>query len=174
MRKLSIFSLAVGFFFIFTCLTAFAENSEIKKIFIVSSYSGKDLCGFPQYQGVLEAVAKAGFKDGKNIKIYTYAMDSKKTNNTPPLIKSQAGIVLAKIRDVHPDVVVVVDDNAFGAVGLKLLDSDISVVFSGMNGQPEDYNDTVKWMNSRQKPGHNITGIVEKLHFVEAFKVQKK
>ena len=173
MRKLLFFCLTVGIFFVFTCLTAFAANDEIKKIFIVSSYSGDDLCGFPQYQGVLEAVAKAGFKDGENIRIHTYAMDSKKNNNTPALIKSQAEIVLAKIKDVHPDVVVVVDDNAFGAVGLKLLDSDISVVFSGMNGQPEDYNDTVKWMNSRQKPGHNITGIVEKLHFVEAFKVQK-
>lgn len=177
MCKIHVFSLKACVYLVFLCfasLPAFAADTAAKTLFIVSSYASDDLCGFPQYKGVLEALAKAGFKDGKNIKIYSYAMNSKKKNNTPDLILSQAEIVLAKIKDVHPDAVVVVDDNAFGSVALKLLDSDIPVVFSGLNGQPEDYNDTVKWMNSRQKPGHNITGVVEKLHFVEAFKVQKK
>ncbi|SMF17425.1 ABC transporter substrate-binding protein [Desulfovibrio gilichinskyi] len=177
MGKLFVFYLTVCGFLLcmsFSPFIALAASEQPKTIFIVSSYDSDDLCGFPQYHGVLEAVAKAGFKDGENIIIHTYAMDSKKTNNTPSLIKSQGEIVLAKIKDVHPDVVVVVDDNAFGAVALKLVDSDVQIVFSGLNGQPEDYNDTIKWMDSRQKPGHNITGVIEKLHFVEAFKVQKK
>ena len=41
---------------------------------------------------------------------------------------------------------------------------DIAVVFSGMNGQPENYNEGRHFMESREKPGSNITGVYEKLH----------
>ncbi|MBI9112553.1 ABC transporter substrate-binding protein [Maridesulfovibrio ferrireducens] len=174
MDKMFLFCLKVCLGFLCMCSGALAADIGIKKVFIVSSYAQDNICGLPQSQGVLEALSLAGYKADKNIKIYTYAMDSKKVNNTPDLIEAQAEIVLSKIKDIHPDVLVVLDDNAFRAVALKLVDSDISIVFSGLNGQPEDYNSIAKWMNSREKPGHNITGVYEKLHFVDAFKVQKK
>lgn len=48
------------------------------------------------------------------------------------------------------------------------------IVFSGMNTQPEAYNKQNHFLNTRIKPGHNITGIYEKLHIVDAIRVHKK
>ncbi len=156
------------------CPFTFAEAPDSKKVFIVSSYAYDNICGLPQYQGLLEAIASDGYQIDKDVKIHFYAMETKKVNNTSLLVDKQAKIVLAEIESVHPDVVVVLDDNAFRTVALSLVDSNIAVVFSGLNGQLEDYNKIVKWMDSRNKPGHNITGVYEKLHFVQAFKIQKK
>ncbi|WP_031481837.1 ABC transporter substrate-binding protein [Maridesulfovibrio frigidus] len=174
MKRVFGLCLMVGLSTVLLCSFALAEAVGPKKIFIVSSYAQDNICGLPQYQGVIEAIAGAGFRIDTDVKIYSYAMETKKVNNTPALIDAQAEIVLAKIEKINPDVVVVLDDNAFRAVALKLVDSKIAVVFSGLNGQPEDYNEIVTWIDSRSKPGHNITGIYEKLHIVQAFKVQKK
>jgi len=38
-----------------------------------------------------------------------------------------------------------------------------SFVFSGMNGQPEEYNNKVGFMASWTRPGGNVTGVYEKL-----------
>ena len=69
-------------------------------------------------------------------------------------------------------MVVLLDDNAFRVVGLELIDrKDISVVFCGLNGQPEDYDKKKKFLNSREHPGHNVTGVYEKLHLKRALTV---
>jgi len=149
-------------------------QAEAKDIFIVHSYALDNICGDPQHQGVLESLAKAGFVEGDNLTVYKYAMDTKKVNNTPELIAQQAEIVLEKVKAQHPDVLVLLDDNAFRTVGLRLVDTDINIVFCGLNGQPEDYDRKVKWMTSKSRPGHNITGVYEKLHFIEACLVQQK
>ncbi|WP_321402177.1 ABC transporter substrate binding protein [Maridesulfovibrio sp.] len=167
--------LAVFIFFAFlVCCFAFALPAQAKDILIVHSYDLDNICGAPQQQGVLESLAEAGFKAGKNLTVHQYAMNTKKENNTPELMAKQAAAVLEKIKKITPDVLVLLDDNAFRTVGLKLVDSKFNIVFSGMNGQPEDYDRKVKWMDSWSKPGHNITGVYEKLHFIEACMVQKK
>lgn len=154
--------------------TTYAVASKVKNVLIVHSYCLDNICGAPQDQGVLESLAKAGFVEGKNLNVQHYAMDTKRVNNTPQLIAEQADLVLQKVRSSNPDVLVLLDDNAIRTIGLKLVDSDINIVFSGMNAQPEDYNSKIRWMESRSKPGHNITGVYEKLHFIDACKVQKK
>ncbi len=160
--------------FCFFCSTAVAGKVETKSIMIVHSYGLDNICGDPQHQGVVERLANAGFVAGENLVVHQYAMSTKKVNNTPELIAKQVEIVLEKVDSIQPDVLVLLDDNAFRTVGLKLVDSDINIVFSGLNGQPEDYDRKVKWMDSRSAPGHNITGVYEKLHFIDACKVQKK
>ncbi|NDV22885.1 ABC transporter substrate-binding protein [Desulfovibrio sp. JC022] len=172
-KRLSLFFWAC-LYFLFSCCAAVAEETQAKKILIVHSYSLDNICGQPQHQGILESLAKAGFVDGSNLIVHQYAMKTKKVNNTPELIEGQAAAVLERISEVQPDALVLLDDNAFRAVGLKLVDSDINIVFCGMNGQPEDYDRKVKWMVSRLKPGHNITGVYEKLHFIDACRVQKQ
>ncbi|WP_320172337.1 ABC transporter substrate binding protein [Maridesulfovibrio sp.] len=155
------------------CSLVSAADKEKKTVFIVHSYSMKNICGAPQHQGVVEALREKGFTEGDNLVIHASAMDTKRTNNTPELILKEADRVLKEINTVKPDIVVVLDDNAFRTVGLELVDTDVDVVFSGMNGQPEDYDRTRKWLNSRNKPGHNITGVYEKLLVSDAFRVQK-
>ncbi|CCO23789.1 ABC transporter substrate-binding protein [Maridesulfovibrio hydrothermalis] len=173
MSKFIFLALKAGLLLLLMCSYAIASAQDVKKVFIVQSYSSKNICGAPQRQGVEESLAEHGFDAGSNLRIYDYAMDTKRVNNTPESILKQAEIVLAKIEEVKPDVLVLLDDNAFRTVGLELAGSDMNIVFSGMNGQPEVYNQKKKWLNSREKPGHNITGVYEKLHVTDAFRVQK-
>ncbi len=170
--KLNITPLIIEIFFTF-CLAS-SPYAYAGSVFIVHSYSLENICGAPQHQGVMESLTEAGLIEGDNLVVHKYAMDTKKVNNTPELIDRQAEIVLAKVKEINPDVLVLLDDNAFRTVGLKLVDSGVNIVFSGMNSQPEDYDRKIKWMDSRLKPGHNITGVYEKLHFIEACRVQKK
>ncbi|MDX2507608.1 MAG: ABC transporter substrate binding protein [Gammaproteobacteria bacterium] len=149
-----------------------ALADEKKRIFILHSYEIDHVCGRPQSMGVQRALLKSGF-GADDLLLKSYAMDTKKTNNTPDLIARQAEIALQKIQEFNPHVLITLDDNAFRAVALELVDSDIQIVFSGMNNIPERYNETVQWLDDIKLPGHNITGVYEKIHFSTAVKVQK-
>jgi len=119
----------------------------------------------------MAALRETGFMKGQNIELRVYYMDTKRKNNTPELIMNQAHIALEKIRSFRPTILVTLDDNAFRTVALKLADTSLPIVFSGMNGQPEDYDKVVRFIDSRSRPGHNITGVYEKLHIADAFRV---
>ncbi|MBW1721874.1 MAG: hypothetical protein JRJ78_07400 [Deltaproteobacteria bacterium] len=156
-------------------IPSFSSASDTpRSLFILHSYEKGHVCGQPQHDGVIAALKEAGFEEGKNLVLRTYYMDTKRKNNTPELIEWQARIALDMIRDFDPDLLVTLDDNAFRTVALKLVDSPIAVIFSGMNGQPEDYNAITPFMKDRSRPGHNITGVYEKLHFVDAVKVHAR
>lgn len=156
---------------IICCISTSANALSPPKIFILHSYGKGNICGQPQHDGLIAALQKAGYVEGHNVTFDVYYMDTKRRNNTPELIFKQAQIALQKIRSVHPSVLVTLDDNAFRSVALKLVDTPLPIVFSGMNGQPEDYNRHVYFMDSRFSPGHNITGVYEKLHIADAFRV---
>lgn len=142
-----------------------------KKIIIVHSYEENHICGQPQHDGVIQALADAGWIVGKNVELSAYYMDTKRKNNTEALIARQASVALQEIERFDPDVVVTLDDNAFKTVALPLSGKPVNIVFSGMNGQPEDYNRYRRFMQNRSKPGGNITGVYEKLHIREAVQV---
>jgi putative ABC transport system substrate-binding protein len=144
------------------------------RVFILHSYEHNHVCGQPQHDGVVAMLKKAGFIENQNLELQLYYMDTKRKNNIPELIIKQADMALKKIKRLKPDVLVTLDDNAFRWVALKLVDSDISIVFSGLNGQPEIYNRQKPFMRSRENPGHNITGVYEKLHIVDAVRVHSR
>lgn len=151
-----------------------ASSNLPYRIFMLHSYEANHVCGQPQHDGVVEALKREGFRENENLVFHVYFMDTKRENNTPELVEEQARLALDKIRSFRPHVLVTLDDNAFRTVALNLVDSLISIVFSGMNGQPEDYNRMKRFMDSRFCPGHNITGVYEKLHIVDAIKVHSK
>lgn len=161
-------------FFVLTWLflvhQAFAQASPVKRVFIVHSYEKGHICGQPQHDGAIAALDKAGWVLGKNLQVQAYYMDTKRRNNTRELIIEQAELAEKEIEQFNPDVVLTVDDNAFRTIALKA-DSEQSFVFSGMNGQPEDYNQVRRFMADRARPGRNITGVYEKLHVREAIHV---
>lgn len=155
---------------------SFAENASDlpHRIFILHSYEKDHVCGQPQHDGILAALKSAGFRERANLEIGTYYMDTKRKNNTPELISKQARLAMKKIQSFKPHVLVTLDDNAFRTVALNLVDSSIGIVFSGMNGQPEDYDRNNPFMETRQYPGRNITGVYEKLHIADAIKVHSR
>ena len=134
------------------------------RVMIVHSYERDHICGAPQADGIVSALKEAGWTNGENLQLQSYYMDTKKTHTTPQAIREQADRALKQIEELAPNVVIVLDDNAIREVMLPLVNrQDLSVVFSGMNGQPESYNDKKPFMRNKQQPGSNVTGVYEKL-----------
>ncbi len=154
--------------------SAMAEKNQTKQIFFLHSYVKGHAGGQPQADGVMAALKKAGFLENKNLRTDFYHMDALQTNTTPSLINKQAEIALLKIRKSNPDLLIVIDDDAFRTVALALVDSIIPIVFTGMNNRPENYHKTRRCIESRDNPGHNITGVYEHLHIADAFTVHHK
>lgn len=170
-RKIKIvFILVLWFSTFISCIASDSDNK--KRIFILHSYEIDHVCGRPQSMGAQRAILESGYGID-DVVFQSYAMDTKKNNHTPELIAEQAKISLQKIEQFKPDILVTLDDNAFSTVALKLVDSPIQIVFSGMNNIPERYNKHTKWLDDNQVPSHNITGVYEKIHFATAVKVQK-
>ena len=144
------------------------------RLFILHSYEDGHICGQPQHDGVIDALSKNGFNVGKELELGVYYMDTKRKNNTPELIADQARRAMKAIQAFAPDVLVTLDDNAFKHVALQFVDRGPAVVFSGLNGQPEDYHRQTAFMQSRERPGHNVTGVYEKLHIADAFRIHAK
>ncbi len=144
----------------------FAAGNQPKNIFIVSSYERGEVCSLPQEDGLLEELARNGFIEHKNLTVRRYYMGTKRTHTSPAAMTAQGKKALQLIRQVQPDLVVILDDNAAREVMLPLVGSGIPIVFSGLNQLPEVYNQKVRFMHSRQRPGYNVTGVCEKLQVV--------
>jgi len=171
MTKLGLFHLIA--FITFFSSTALASE-DIKRVYIVASYERNHVCGWPQEQGVIKGLVQEGWIEGINLSVKRFHMDTKRTNTTPEAMQGVAAEVLREIDSFRPDVIVTLDDNAFREVGLPMAGrQDVATVFSGLNGQPEMYNARKYFMNSREKPGNNITGIYEKLYVVRSMRVME-
>ncbi|HEU18913.1 MAG TPA: hypothetical protein ENO00_05945 [Deltaproteobacteria bacterium] len=170
---LILMALSVGVFFTL-CQSVGAKTEMSYRVFILHSYGQNDVCGQPQHDGVVAALEKEGFIDGMNLAVKSCYMDTKQKNNTEELIEQQADSALRMIHEFQPHVLVTLDDNAFRTVALRLVDAPFGIVFCGLNGQPADYNEVKTFFTTRETPGYNITGVYEKLHIVNAIRVQEK
>jgi ABC-type uncharacterized transport system substrate-binding protein len=150
---------------------AFSSQDRPYRIFILHSYEPGHVCGQAQHDGVVAALKAAGFRENVNLEIQSYFMDTKRRNNTAELMEEQADLALEKIGAFKPNVIVTLDDNAFSTVALKLVDTDAKIVFSGINNPLEEYNRIVPYLSSRARPGHNVSGVCEKLHIADALRV---
>lgn len=149
-----------------------AQEQDIKRVFIVASYEDGHVCGGPQEEGVLQGLNKEGWFEGMNMIVERYYMDTKRVHTTPEAMRKQGAIAIDAIHDFMPDVIITIDDNAFREVGLAFAGrDDVAVVFAGMNGQPETYNTIKAFMETREMPGHNVTGVYEKLYMGRSVKV---
>ena len=145
---------------------------ENARVLIVHSYSSDHVCGRPQGEGVAQALAEAGWVPGENLDLRSVYMDTKKRYTTPDAIAERARMALDEVDAFRPHVLVLLDDNAIREVMLPLVDREgLSIVFSGMNGQPRDYDLKVRYLESLASPGHNVTGVYEKLHLVKSLRV---
>ncbi|MCW8884435.1 MAG: hypothetical protein OQK12_04150, partial [Motiliproteus sp.] len=98
----------LGRFVVLSLIIGFAPpslSSDLKRVFILHSYELEHICGLPQSLGVKRGLAEAGFDEQKLV-FQSYAMDTKRVNNTPALMAEQAEIALSKIRDFQPDLLV--------------------------------------------------------------------
>ncbi len=155
-------------------MNSICSANNFHRICIVHSYGPNNVSAMPQAKGVIKALTDAGFVEGENLLLKQLFMDTKKLNTTPSAIAYAGKKALKESKLFKPDIVITLDDNAAETVMMPLIDNpEIAVVFSGMNVIPEDYNRKYHFFNTRQQPGHNITGVHEKLYIVESIKVMK-
>jgi len=156
----------------FAVHAAAAQARQHKRVYIVESYEKGHVCGEPQAEGIIEALAAGGWTANENLTIKRYWMDTYRVNATPEAMEQQGKIALAEIAEFRPDIVFALDDAAVAQVMMPLVGRpDISVVFSGMNGQPEMYDARRHYMDSWAHPGGNVTGVYEKLYAAQSLKV---
>ena len=140
------------------------QAADLARVFIVHSYDPENFVSQSQESGLVQGLLENGFVDRETVVIKRFFMDSKRTYTRPEQIEARGKEALAEIRAFKPDLVITVDDNAAQTVMLPLVDSDIPVVFTGINNLPEVYNQRRRFMQNRLRPGHNVTGVYEKLY----------
>jgi hypothetical protein len=121
------------FLFIPIISLANPENQKIKlKIVIVQSYNINHVCGEPQLTGILQSL-----KEHENLFSYTiklFYMNSRYTNILEYAKKESAKEIYKQIEKNHPDVIFIVDDNAFKYLTIPyLIDKGYNIYFSGLN-----------------------------------------
>lgn len=128
--------------------------------------------------GLIQGLEQFGYVEGQNIVIHRYYMDTKRANKTVEDQKAAADALLNKIQRINPDILFIYDDDALRHIGGKLLDTDLPVVFAGVNLLPtkSDYawnkdGSFTALADSLERPGHNITGVQEKVHFTAGFQL---
>lgn len=144
--------------------SAVVQAVDLPRVFIVHSYDPDNFVSQPQDNGLVKGLAEYGYVDGETVIIKRLYMDTKRTYTQPEQIEARGKEALAEIKAFQPDLVITVDDNAARTVMLPLVDTDIPVVFTGVNNLPEVYDRQRKFMQNRIHPGHNVTGVYEKLY----------
>lgn len=149
------------------------QNKKRVKLLIIQSYEKGIGCGSIIEKGFVKCIAKAGYQEGQLLDLYHHYMDTQLNHTTETAIKRQARIALTDVRKIDPDIVVLLDDNAFKYVLPSLVNSKYAVLFSGTNVPLENYNRSIGFMNSREKPGKNVTGVTEEHELVQSLRLIK-
>lgn len=124
-------------------------------------------------EGLLQGLKKAGFQDGGKLDLYHFYMDTQNTHISKDAIAARAELALEEIKRLQPWGVVLLDDNAFELVLPPLVDGPMPVFFGGTNVPLEYYNDTSHFMESRNHPGKNVTGVTEEHEFPQNLRLIK-
>ncbi|WP_462324462.1 ABC transporter substrate-binding protein [Desulfoplanes sp.] len=149
-------------------------SPESARVFIVHSYNPDHVCDAPQSKGIERALTSPTTTD-LSIEIRHFYMHTKMVYTSGAAIGLRGKLALLQIQRYRPDLVVTIDDNAFRTVGLPLArDPSQKVVFCGLNNPPEYFDATQDFMQSRNHPGKNVTGIYEKLYLEKSLQVTKE
>lgn len=155
-----------------------AAERQKRKIIIVDSYHSEFIWSQNTQRGCTEALLEKGYLDDESqldeLMKNDYAqssttvfrklwMDTKRKNSNEEISISARQIAKA-IRQFKPDLIFLGDDNAANFIGNQFLDSDIPIVFWGVNMTPVKYG----LVDSEDRPGHNATGVFQKTYYKES------
>lgn len=157
-------------------LPARLSLQDDKKIVILFSYRQGWWAVEDENHGILEGLATLGYTEGINLEITRLYMNTKTVNKTTRQMEAAATDLLTRIKAIGPDVLLIMDDDALRHVGGKLLDTDLPVVFGGINLLVTDAD--YGWVTHRKRsaladsleyPGHNFTGVLERIAIASGF-----
>ncbi len=168
-----------------TCAVLAADpQPRRQRIYIVSSYDRGYLWSQSTHAGLMAAMRRYDYlADQAEVDRFTQTdnldtarvvlrkawMDTKRRNSST----DPAETTLRIMRDLEafgPDLVMLGDDNAAKYIGAQLLDTEVPVVFWGINGLPLKYG----LVDSMDRPGHNVTGVWQPGYFREGLEYLKR
>lgn len=158
---------------LFVCGLATVGYGEQRKtrIFVVSSYDREYLWSQSTNKGVCSALLDFKFIDNQKqadqysqndfletdkLVIKKAWMDTRRKSTKKEIAVSCARII-DEINAFKPDAILLGDDNATNYIGNPFMDTDIPVVFWGVDGTPLKFG----LVDSIEHPGHNITGVYQ-------------
>jgi len=149
------------------------ELAEARHVVVLYSYEPDFFATTQEDSGIVSGLASTGYIEGENLEITRLYMNTKTVNTTPELMTAVAAEMAAEIESLAPDALLLHDDDALRNVGPLFYDSDIPVVFGGVNGFPSDeaYTEIGALVDSFDEPGHNITGVLERPSVLAGFKL---
>ena len=173
MRTLLLLAVALASVLSSPASSAATEGRGAKtRIAIVSSYHREYLWSQDTNRGVVAALLEHGYLDDPSqVEAFTRDdavesstailvklwMDTKRRNGRLQIARSLARVV-AELDAFAPDILLLGDDNAVNHVGNQYVDTDLDVVFWGVDGSPLRYD----LIDSMERPGHNVTGVYQK------------
>ncbi len=148
-----------------TTEAATTKIEGVKKLVAVFSYEDNYWSQMHENEGLIRGLTERGLVEGENIEITRIYMNIKTVNKTAEQKAALVPGIVAQIEEVDPDAIIVVEDDALIYVGAEFLDKEIPVVFAGVNSFPdkESYTPKGALADSLERPGHNITGVLERL-----------
>jgi len=154
------------------------------KIAVVSSYHREYLWSQDTNSGVVAAFLEFKYLDtreeaaeytekdsveSRSAVIRKFWMDTKKKSSIKDIAISIRQII-SDINQFKPDIILLGDDNAANYIGNQYLDTEIPVVFWGIDGLPLKYG----LIDSLKRPGHNVTGVYQAEYLLECVEFLKK
>lgn len=172
-RSIALSATLAGILALMPIISLAAEAAQGKKrLLMVYSYHFEWGWNQDSRHGLLDGLARGGFIEGKNLEIRDFSMDTKRTYTQADQIQQRAQKVWRIIRDFKPDLVYINDDNALRYVAVPYPDKKVKFIFAGINIDPEKaYPEKIA---SLEKPGHNITGILERFPYEHSFTLTKR
>ncbi len=153
-----------------------AAASDMKKAVILFSYRQGWWAVEDENRGITQGLADMGYIEGQNIFIKRLYMNTKTVNKTPRQMEAAAVDLIQQVKEIDPDVMFIMDDDALRHVGAKLLDTGLPIVFGGINlfVTDPDYGwisetQRAPLADSLERPGHNITGVLERIAIPAGF-----
>lgn len=146
-----------------------------KKILIIHSYQADWGWNIDTEKGIIDGLTAKGYERNENYELMSFYMDTKVTYILPGQIQIRADQAIKLIEDYRPDLVFINDDIALTYVavpyGVKHPEENLPFIFSGINGDPTVFSAVI---DSLEKPGHRITGALERFPFVQGYALIKR
>ena len=160
-----IIGLAIGF----SGLSSGGAEEHKVRLLVVDSYHREYLWSKTTQTGLSSAMLHYGYLDNQQqadeLAKHDYIessraivrkewMDTKRKDATNEIAESTARISKI-IGQFKPDLLLLGDDNAANYIGNQFLDTEVPIIFWGLNNWPVKYG----LLDSMEKPGHNVTGV---------------
>ncbi|MEO5335078.1 MAG: hypothetical protein H7839_23955 [Magnetococcus sp. YQC-5] len=148
-----------------------AQAGIKKRIMVVSSYHREYLWSQDTNEGVCAALLGFGYMDDKSQAarytkddyvetskaiIQKMWMDTKRKNSLADIAQTTKNVTDV-VEKFNPDIILLGDDNAANYIGNHFIDTQIPIVFWGVDVRPDKYG----LVDSIAKPGHNVTGVYQ-------------